>query len=193
MYARLKKDSKWSILTLGEFKINSIKEELSEYSSEWDIYTKRQESFYTHKDTKMFPIILTDELGWKPGSEVEIKKYNDFNKEDSNIEINNIFKKLEEFYSGKVIRCEVVSLKPHTNIRMHIDGGPLLHYSRRVHIPVITSEEVTFTVMDTTINMKESVWYEINNQMKHGANNPTDNERVHLIIDILPNDMINYI
>jgi len=76
---------------------------------------------------------------------------------------------------------------------MHIDGGPLLHYSRRVHIPVITSEEVTFTVMDTTINMKESVWYEINNQMKHGANNPTDNERVHLIIDILPNDMINYI
>ena len=83
---------------------------------------------------------------------------------------NNIFKNLEEFYSGKVIRCEVVSLKPHTNIRMHIDGGPLLHYSRRVHIPVITSEEVTFTVMDTTINMKESVWYEINNQMKHGAN-----------------------
>lgn len=47
--------------------------------------------------------------------------------------------------------------------------------------------------MDNTIHMEEGGWYEINNQMPHYVSNPTDFDRVHLIIDILPDDMINYI
>lgn len=193
MYRRLKKDTKWSILLLGEFDIQSIKKEVSGFTSEWDLYTKRQESYYTHKDTKMFPICLSKELGWVPGTDVEVTQHNRFKTDLANKELEDIFFKLEEYYSGKIIRCEVVVLPANTKIRMHIDGGPLLDYSRRVHVPIITNDRITFTVMENTIHMKESGWYEINNQMRHGVDNPTDIDRVHLIIDILPNDMINYI
>lgn len=192
MYERLKKNSEWSILKLGEFKIDSIKKEVSSFLEEWDSYTKRQESFYTHKDTKMFPICLTDESVWKPGDVVEVTQYNRFNNDQSNLEIDNIFETLSSYYSGNIIRCEVVNLPANVSIRAHVDGGPLLHYSRRVHVPIITNKDVTFTVMDNTINMEEGGWYEINNQMKHAANNGSNIDRVHLIIDIMPNDMLHY-
>lgn len=192
MYKRLKKDTKWSIIDLGKFKIDSIKSEVLQFSEEWNWFTTRQKTFYTHRDTQMFPICLSDETNWDPRNNVEVTQMNRFKNEESNFEIDAIFTKLKEYYSGEIIRCEVVKLPARTNIRTHVDGGPLLHYSRRVHIPIITNENVTFTVMRNTINMEEGTWYEINNQMTHAANNNSDLDRVHIIIDILPNDMLQY-
>jgi hypothetical protein len=192
MYKRLKKDTKWSIIDLGKFKIDSIKSEVLQFSEEWNWFTTRQKTFYTHRDTQMFPICLSDETNWDPRNDVEVTQMNRFKKEESNFEIDSIFSKLKEYYSGEIIRCEVVKLPARTSIRTHVDGGPLLHYSRRVHIPIITNENVTFTVMSNTINMQEGTWYEINNQMTHAANNNSDLDRVHMIIDILPNDMLQY-
>ena len=56
-----------------------------------------------------------------------------------------------------------------------------------------TSEKITFTVYNNTIHMKKSNAYEINNQLPHSVNNPTDIDRVHIIIDVLPDDMKNYL
>jgi hypothetical protein len=192
MYKRLKKDTKWSILNLGNFKIDNIKKEVSNFSEEWDLFTLRQDTFYTHKSTRMFPICLSNETFWDPKDPVEVVQMYKFKDEAANNEINNIFNTLKEYYSGEIIRCEVVNLPAGTKVRTHIDGGALLHYSRRVHVPIITNKEVTFTVMNNKIHMEESVWYEINNQMTHSADNNSELDRVHLIIDILPNDMLHY-
>ena len=193
MYKRLKKDSKWSILNLGKFEIDNIKKEVFNFSEEWNLFTLRQETYDVHKSTKTFPICLSNIDSWDPKNPVEITQMYQFKNKDANIEIINIFNKLKEYYSGEIIGCEVVNLPANTNIKKHLDGGALLHYSRRVHIPIITNKDVTFTVMNNTINMEESNWYEINNQMTHSVDNNSNFDRVHLIIDIMPNDMLNYI
>jgi hypothetical protein len=193
MYKRLKKDTKWSILNFGKFEIDNIKKEISNFSNEWDLFTLRQDTFYTHKSTKMFPICLSNISSWNPKEEVEVVQMYKFKDKFSNNEINNIFNILKEYYSGEIINCEVVNLPANTKVRKHIDGGALLHYSRRVHIPIITNKDVTFTVKDNTINMQEGVWYEINNQLPHSVENNSNFDRIHLIIDIMPNDMLNYI
>jgi hypothetical protein len=36
--------------------------------------------------------------------------------------------------------------------------------------------------------MLEGIGYEINNQLPHSVDNPSNEDRVHLIIDILPNE-----
>lgn len=69
----------------------------------------------------------------------------------------------------------------------------MLHYSRRIHIPVITNPEVYFTVNNEKINMIESQGYEINNTLPHSVENNSALDRVHIIIDIMPNNMLNYI
>ena len=45
---------------------------------------------------------------------------------------------------------------------------------------------ITFTVFNNSLHMEESGWYEINNTLPHSVSNPTDIERIHLIVDVLP-------
>jgi len=191
MYKRLKKNTEWSILKLGKFEIKEIKNEIEKFSEEWLLDQSRQKKGYTHTDTEMFRICETD-YEWAVGDPIKTNYVNSLKNELSNKELKKIFNDLENYYSGKIIRCEFVKLKSKSYIRKHVDGGALLHYSRRVHIPIITKKLITFTVMDNTIHMEEGGWYEINNQMLHSVSNPTDFDRVHIIIDILPNDMLEY-
>jgi hypothetical protein len=46
--------------------------------------------------------------------------------------------------------------------------------------------------MDNTIHMKEGIWYEINNQLPHSVLNGSNVDRVHMIVDILPDEMLTY-
>ena len=189
MYKRLKKDTKWSILNLGHFDIQNIKEELLGYSQEWFLDETRQQKGLTHSSTNMYRICETD-YAWEPGTPIETQYVNSLKSEKANEELNNIFNALENYYSGKIIRCEFIKLLANSKVLRHTDGGALLHYSRRVHIPLVTNPEIMFTVQKTTINMQESQWYEINNQLPHEVDNPTDLDRIHLIIDILPDEML---
>lgn len=192
MYERLKKDTKWSILKLGNFKTNFIKDEIIVFDKEWDLDISRQNKYFTHVNTKVFNIISSNFENWHPGSKIEVVKHNQFKSIKANNQLNIIFDILEKYYCGIIISCEVVKLSKNSNVRVHVDGGALLHYARRIHVPIVTNKDITFIVMDNEIHMQESGWYEINNQMRHGANNPTDQDRIHLIIDIFPDNMINY-
>ena len=189
MYKRLKKDTKWSILNLGSFDIDNIKLEVSKYLEEWNLDTSRQNLGSVHSATQMYRICETS-YDWIPGTPIETFQRNSLHSEKAKEELLNIFNILENYYSGNIIRCEIIKLLPFSEILRHTDGGPILHYSRRVHIPIVTHPEITFTVMSDTQHFKEGGWYEINNQMPHSVNNPTEIERIHLIIDILPNEML---
>lgn len=189
MYKRLKKDTKWSILKLGSFEIQNIKKEVVLYEEEWNLDTSRQNLGSVHGSTQMYRICETS-YDWIPGTEIETFQRNSLHTEEAKKELNTIFNILENHYSGNIIRCEIIKLLPKSEILKHTDGGPILHYSRRVHIPVITHPDITFTVMSDTQHFEESGWYEINNQMPHSVNNPTEIERIHIIIDILPNEML---
>jgi hypothetical protein len=125
MYERLKKNSEWSILKLGDFNIDNIKKEVSSFEEEWYSYTKRQETFYTHKDTKMFPICLTDEAIWKPGDVVEVSQHNKFINDQANIEIDIIFEKLEDIilsqnFSLKKVRFSQILFWRMKSIEHHL-------------------------------------------------------------------------
>jgi hypothetical protein len=192
MYERLKKDTNWSILKLGDFKTNFIKDEIINFNEEWYLDDSRQKKYYTHQNTQTFKFLSSNFETWFPGSDIEVVKHNELKTNKAKEQLNSIFNILKEYYCGIIISCEAVKLLKNTNVRIHVDGGPLLHYARRIHVPIITNKNISFTVMDETIHMKESGWYEINNQMRHGANNPTNEDRIHLIIDVFPDNMINY-
>ena len=184
----LKKDTKWSILELGQFNVSGLEAEISKFDLEWKIDTSRQDNNYTHSNTNMYQICYTD-YNWSPGSSIVTNQVNNLKTPKAIKELLDIYNKLEYYYEGKIIRCEIVKMLKNTKIPKHVDGGPLLSYSRRVHVPIITNKKITFTVMDNTIHMKKGGWYEINNQLPHSVNNETDIDRVHIIIDVLPDNM----
>jgi hypothetical protein len=188
----MKKNSTWSISEISKFKIESIKKEVSGLSTEWLIDTTRQETYETHKNTQAIQMISSD-YNWQPGTDLLIENKQSFKDNDANIEIDGIYKYLKDIYSGNIIRSEIINLRANTDIRKHVDGGPVLHYARRCHIPIITNPDVYFTVNNNTINMLEGVCYEINNSMPHSVSNKSSFDRVHIIIDIMPDNMLNYV
>lgn len=186
MQKEKKKNTEWTIDLVGTCEIAHIREDISNFSKEWLLDTSRQETYKTHKDTQMYQIRYMD-YDWAEGMPIEIKEVNSLNSIESNKELNLIFKQLEVLYDGKVVRAEFINMESLSLVKPHVDGGSMLYVSRRCHVPIITNQDVYFTVLNNTVNMKEGSIYEINNGMPHSVENKSNQNRVHLIIDILPN------
>jgi aspartyl/asparaginyl beta-hydroxylase (cupin superfamily) len=74
-----------------------------------------------------------------------------------------------------------------SGIKSHVDGGVMLQLGRRIHIPLITNPKVIFEVFEEKKYLEVGNWYEINNIIPHSVINDSDHDRIHAIIDIMPN------
>ena len=79
-------------------------------------------------------------------------------------------------------------MSANSRVRDHKDRSDVLYLSRRFHIPLKTNPMCFFTVNDQTVNMLEGNLYEINNTKWHNVRNASSENRIHLIIDIMPNE-----
>jgi hypothetical protein len=90
---------------------------------------------------------------------------------------------------GYFIRANLVRLLAGSEITPHKDGNFSLAHSHRVHLPIITNDDVWFTVGAETVNLREGGLYEINNRRTHSVRNAGSQNRVHLILDyVLPGE-----
>lgn len=85
--------------------------------------------------------------------------------------------------NGYFIRAKFVKLKAGGEIPKHQDKLFSLVHSHRVHVPIITNDNVHFEVADLTFNMLEGEMVEINNRLPHSVKNGGKTDRVHLILD----------
>lgn len=184
---KLKKTTDWSILEIKDYQVDKIVKYVQSFKDEWLFDTSRQETYKTHKDTQMFPIRFM-EYDWNPGSPVVVLDKNDIIDLEAKLQIEAILQDLELEYDSKAVRIELVKMLAQTSIRPHVDGGDMLYLIRRCHIPLVTHKDVSFTVLNNTVNMKVGKAYEINNGMPHSVINNSNVDRIHLIVDLLPNE-----
>ena len=59
--------------------------------------------------------------------------------------------------------------------------------SHRIHIPIVTGENNIFLVNGELKNMQVGEMWEINNELPHMVENRSDEDRIHLIVDWIPN------
>jgi hypothetical protein len=182
----LSKEGPWRIVHLGVAEIKEIKKEVEGYVSEWLLDTSRQNIYQTHEDTFMYQLKELD-YDWNLKDKIHSTSPNNFKIKNANDEIKKIYQKLEDWVDGPVIRSEVISMPRNTRIRTHKDQSDLLYLSRRFHIPIITNEQCIFTVEDEKFNLKEGNIYELNNRKYHSVENNSNKDRIHLIVDLLPN------
>lgn len=182
----LSKEDNWGINHLGLVKISEIKKEVIQYIDEWLIDVSRQNTFQTHEQTFMYQLKELD-YGWNLKDNIKSTSPNIFKTDSAREEVEKIYKILESLVEGKVVRCEVINMSPNSRIRTHKDTSDLLYLSRRFHVPIITNKECTFIVEEQSFHLEEANLYELNNRRYHSVQNFSDENRIHLIIDILPN------
>lgn len=168
-YSNYNKDKSWSALSLRG------------YSSDPSFITK--------------PIEMNDK--WK-----EENKDEDFYMQDT-----ALFKQFEEVksllknYGEKIHRVRFMRLKPgggelerHTD-QVDPDSGGSKGKLARIHFPIKTNNKVEFTVWDTKgnpqkIHMKTGECWFLDTRKPHMAVNGGDEERIHLVVDIVTEDKL---
>jgi uncharacterized pyridoxamine 5'-phosphate oxidase family protein len=176
-----------------EFDVLDLKNTVEKFSTEWDIDISRQSTVYEgrpnpHVNTHTY-IIQDSSLYWDKGTL--------FSKEIKDQEIiytfSHIVKELEERMAGQSARMLLIKLDANSEVFTHKDSGDYLSNVRRFHIPIITNDKVYYTVGGEKIHMKQGECYEINNLKLHSVNNDSEYDRVHLLIDIMPDSEVKTI
>lgn len=182
-----------NIKFITEFNIDNIKSLILDNDLVWDFtdsrhgYLKSGPASIVHRNSSVITLIDFP-LNWKGNSyPIEYKFYS----KQLQKELIPIIECLEKYHEGKVGRCLLVNLKANSNIEPHIDPGFYLTNCKRNHIPIITNSKVIFTVGDDSIHMPTGSCYEIDNTVLHSVVNASNDSRIHIIIDIIPNKFLS--
>lgn len=167
----------------GQFDVSEISKCLNSYSDKW--LRRARDGF---SETKSFfvydhPIIWSVKEDFKP-------KIIDKNKEMQDL-LKPLISHLEAIHDGKVGKCLFVKLPAGENVDAHVDKMNYLGVVRRHHVAIETNDQVLFFIDNEPKNMKVGECWEINNNRNHAVKNLGQTDRIHLLIDIMPNKFIN--
>lgn len=171
---------------LGQLNIKDIKKNILNISNDkWDEFDFRQKTYDVHRFTKTIPIIFDIDDRTENPTYLEISK--NYKKELNYL--NNLFE--NKLGKGFIISSLLVKLLANSKIGLHIDSGESISKASRMHIPIITNDNVYFQVGEEIRNLKEGEIWEINNTGKqHAVQNDSKYDRVHLIVDWITYDRL---
>jgi len=116
--------------------------------------------------------------------------------------VEPIIKKVESLYNSRHGRVWLAKLEAGKKIPLHIDHADSEGKERsdgfysfavhRVHISLITNDDVIFNVNEEIKNFKVGECWEMNNNVPHTIENNSNFDRIHLVIDILPEEWDSY-
>ena len=168
-----------NFIHIGNISTGICKKGLASFKQkDWDDYTFRQDTFKVHKHTRTIPLIFDEDFrNTHPTHHTHYEKF-----AKSLTDIETILKK--RYGAGQIIRALLILLKMRSSIPPHIDKGASLELCRRIHIPLMTTPRVSFTIDRETKCLKEGELWEINNSEKyHSVINKSRHARVHLVVD----------
>ena len=107
-------------------------------------------------------------------------------------DLQPILKMLSDRYgaNGTFIRILFARLNAKSEIKPHVDKGYSLIKFNLIHIPIITIDVVSFSVVGVHQSLGVGEIWEINNADVHAVNNASDIARIHLIIDWTPSETL---
>lgn len=175
-----KLSEKFNFKYVKTYDVSKIAEIVSLNKEEW-FYEVPKDGVYS----KYYPVFESS-IYWKPQQEPFVVTQESTNQDLINL-LEPIIKELEDLHDGKHGEVLITRLMPGSKIPSHIDNGRYLQKIRRHHIPIITTEDVSFLVGSESLNMKTGECWEINNNRPHSVYNKSSEDRVHIIIDIMPN------
>jgi len=94
---------------------------------------------------------------------------------------------IQELIGASPLRCLLAKLPPGVVVSAHIDKAPYFAKSLRVHLPVVTNEQVWMYCAGLSYRMLPGEAWVLNNSDMHGVWNASGAQaRVHMICDFEP-------
>ena len=172
-----------------KYDIEPIKKRLFELDD--DTWTPTQRGEKWNIETKGIEVI-----GHKPNKaetfHISQVVYRDIDEQLKSLTIP-IVKDLEKDFDCTVIRAVYVNLLKGCSIHPHIDAGKYAALAHRMHVTILINDQVIYTVGGEKYCMTElGGLYEIDNQKTHAVDNLGSEDRIHLVLLVLPNKDIDF-
>lgn len=170
------------LLLHDSFDIDAIKEKILRMPEAKWLESERERRFDVHRDTQALLAIHFEDHKYTRPDVREL--YHELQ-----AELQPLLDHIADFYqdNGFVVRLIFAKLLAGGKIPRHADGGFSLMNSHRIHIPIVTNEQNVFFVNGEEKNMRTGEIWEINNESVHMVENRSDEDRIHLIVDWIPN------
>ncbi len=165
-----------------DFDVQKIAKKIAQVPEEKWLESERERRFDVHRDTQALVLIhFEDKLHSEPDIRDHYLEFED--------EIQPLLNHIGKFYhdNGFPVRILFARLRSGGEIPEHTDSGYSLLNCHRIHVPIITNEKAAISVGGEEKNMQVGNVYEINNGLTHAVENKGDEDRIHLIIDWMPN------
>lgn len=176
-------DREKNFLRLNErLDVTALREKVGRIPAAQWAESDRNRIFNVHRYTQSLPLVHFEDFKYETP---EVKDLYAGFRDD----VQPVIDYIADYYSngGFVVRALLAKLAAGGEIPKHTDAGYSLMNCHRVHLPLITNDEVDFFVGGETLRMGEGELWEINNATTHGVRNEGTEDRVHLIIDWMPN------
>lgn len=144
--------------------------------------SERERLFDVHRDTQALLLVHFEDFKYEKPDYREL--YTELQDE-----LQPVIDYITDYYqdNGFVLRVLLAKLRAGGKIPHHTDAGFSLLNCHRVHIPIVTNDGVVFFVGGEEKNMQVGELWEINNGLDHAVENRGYEDRIHLIIDWMPN------
>ena len=164
------------------FDVAPIRDKVAQVNAETWRESERERLFDVHRDTQALLLVHFEDYQYKVPDRREL--YADFE-----TVLSPVVDYIARYYqnNGFVVRMILAKLVAGGKIPKHTDAGYSLLNCHRIHMPITTNEDVVFFVGGEEINMKIGELWEINNGTVHAVENRGAEDRVHLIVDWMPN------
>lgn len=164
--------------------------------AQWDSFSLRQKRYEVHRDTQTIGLVYDPDFRHSHPTRLPTLQIFEaalrpvlWMTADHFEETDTAKQLMQQNGRGYFVRSSLVRLKAGGSIAEHQDNNFSLAHSHRVHLPIITNDEVWFSVGSETINMQEGQLFEINNRRIHSVHNKGSDDRVHLILDyVMPGE-----
>lgn len=97
--------------------------------------------------------------------------------------LNSVATKMN-YSSAEFPRVMLAKLPAKQVIKAHIDASPAAQYPHKIHVPITTNDQTYFCFEKSKKQMKVGEAYEVNNNIKHWAENNGNSDRIHLIFEL---------
>lgn len=182
---------------IGNLDVSELREAVARLTdSQWDSFAVRQKRYEVHQHTQTIGLVYDPDFRHTHPTRLPmLEMFQEALKPvlwmtaDHFEDTDSGRKLFEDYGQGYFIRASLVKLKAGCDIAEHRDMNFSLTHSHRVHLPIVTNDDVRFTVGGETIGMREGQLFEINNRRLHAVQNDGTEDRVHLILDfVLPGE-----
>jgi len=180
-------------LSLGRCDVTSLRRQVLELTEQdWSANDVRQRRFAVHRDTQSVHLIFDEDFRhsdptYRPAFNLLepalTPLLSHIARQFRPAGARALLKRNKTAPQGYFVRALLARLRPGGSIPEHLDRNFSLTHCHRVHVPLLTNDQVRFSVGASTRTLQEGEIWEINNRRGHSVVNGGREPRIHLIVD----------